>query len=60
MNNKTINVKFDKSALPRWAQHSEIITLAAMQSLAFRIQVHAAKTPADKRMCLREAQRLVK
>jgi len=46
MNNQpeTIVVKFDASALPRWAQNDPAVVEKCKNDLAFRVNVYDAKT----------------
>jgi hypothetical protein len=59
MESKTINTKFEKSALPRWAQRDQNVVELCKNSLSFRCDVFAAKTAAMKRFLKQEAARMM-
>ena len=59
MNNQpeTIVVKFDASDLPRWAQNDPAVVNKCKNDLAFRCNVHDAKTATMKALLKKEANR---
>jgi hypothetical protein len=52
---KTIATKFDESALPRWARNDTNVVEIAKRDLAFRCNVHNAKSQALRSALKREA-----
>lgn len=59
MNNQpeTIVVKFDASALPRWAQNDPAVVEMCKSNLAFRCNVYDAKTAVMKNHLKKVANR---
>lgn len=55
MDSKTIVTKFDKSALPRWAQNDANVVEICKTDLAFRADVCSAKTAQLRKVLKREA-----
>mgnify|MGYP001566614734 CR=1 FL=1 len=53
---KQINTKFDKSALPGWAQNDVRVVEICKRDLAFRCDVARAKTAQIRKLLKREAE----
>lgn len=56
----TIAKKFDPSALPRWARNDSAVVALCEKNLAYRCNVHDAKTAQYRAFLKREARRLTR
>ena len=53
----TIHITFDPRSLPAWARRDPAVVALAERDLAFRADVHRAKTAQYRRFLRREAER---
>ena len=52
----TIVIKFDASALPKWAQKNQDVVELCKRDLAYRCNVYNAKTAQMKRLLTKQAE----
>jgi len=56
MQHQTIQVQFDPKSLPRWAQQSKAVVELCQRDLAYRVNVHDAKTAQMRKVLIRQAE----